>query len=84
MLPSGTRTGPDDGPHGDIVDIRLRDGAGRAEQRTAVLPVRHGHATSGLLLSVHELRDDERLFVVRSTPGALPGMGATAQGRAIG
>ena len=44
-------------------DLGLGPGAGRAEQRTAVLPVRHGHAAGGIVLPVLELRDDERLFV---------------------
>ena len=60
------RRGPDDGS--DDVSVAGGHGvsAGGAEQRAALLPVRHGHAASRLLLPVHQLRDDERLFVVRN------------------
>ncbi len=46
------------------VDLGFSDASRRAARRTAVLPVRHGHAARGLLLRVHELRDNERLFVM--------------------
>ena len=42
----------------------VADRAGPAAGRADLLPVRHGHATSRLLLRLLELRDDERLLIV--------------------
>ncbi len=46
------------------VDVGFGSSACRATRRAAVLPVRHGHAARRIVLRVHELRDDERLFLI--------------------